>query len=188
MTNNQISFQHQFQRNFCSSSAYRLRHRGFTLVEILIVVVILGILAAIVVPKMSNASQTARENTLRDDLRFLRTQITVYSSQHGEITPGYPGGNTGQSPTSSDFVAQMTNFTDIVGNTSTTGSATYAFGPYLSRMPENPLNGLSTITIVTGSGAMTADGTTGWLYQPQTGHILPNLSGADSSGTNFSAY
>ena len=45
--------------------------KGFTLVEILIVVVILGILATIVLPQFSNASATARENTLKDELRYL---------------------------------------------------------------------------------------------------------------------
>ena len=44
---------------------HRIARRGFTLVELLIVVVILGILATIVIPQFSNASQQARENTSR---------------------------------------------------------------------------------------------------------------------------
>lgn len=164
------------------------KRRGFTLVEILIVVVILGILAAIVVPKLSNASQTARENTLRDDLRFLRTQITVYASQHGDVFPGFPAGNTSSTPTAADFLAQMTSFTDLGGNPSATGSSTFAFGPYLSRMPDNPLNAKSTVKIITGSDALTPDDSTGWLYQPATGKILPNLVGSDATNVLFSSY
>ena len=66
---------------------------GFTLIEILIVVVILGILATIVIPQFSNASAQASENTLKDDLRYLRTQIVVFKAQHRDVPPGYPGGD-----------------------------------------------------------------------------------------------
>lgn len=164
------------------------RSRAFTLVEILIVVVILGILAAIAVPKLTNASQTARENTLKDDLRFLRTQITVYQSQHHDVYPGFPGGDISSTPTEGDFVAQMTMYSDERGNTNATGTAAYKYGPYLSRMPENPVNSFATITIIGPGGAMTPDGTTGWLYSPSTGQILPNLTGTDSEGKAFTQY
>ena len=72
--------------------------RGFTLVEILIVVMILGILAAVAIPKFANASQSARESSLKDNLRLLRTQLGVYKSQHS-LYPGYPGGDFTATPT-----------------------------------------------------------------------------------------
>ena len=67
--------------------------RAFTLIELLIVIVILGILATIVVPQFSNASINAKENTLKDELRYLRTQIVVYKAQHHDVPPGYPNGD-----------------------------------------------------------------------------------------------
>src|SRR5207253_10757891 len=88
------------------------RWGAFTLIEILIVVVIIGILATIVIPQFSNASINARENTLKDELRYLRTQIVVYKAQHHDIGPGYPGGDRSATPTAADFVAQMTKASD----------------------------------------------------------------------------
>ena len=61
----------------------------------LIVIVIIGILGAVVLPKFSDASHTARENTLKDDLRYLRTQVVVFKAQHRDTPPGYVGGNHG---------------------------------------------------------------------------------------------
>ncbi len=74
---------------------------GFTMIEMLIVVVILGILATIVIPQFSNASQNAKENTLKDELRYLRTQIVVYKAQHRDVPVGYPNGDMSQAPTAS---------------------------------------------------------------------------------------
>jgi general secretion pathway protein G len=163
--------------------------RGFTLVEILIVVVILGILASIVIPQFSNASETARQNTLKDELRYLRTQFVVYGAQHNDVPPGYPSG-INSTPTATDFLNQMTMFTDQWGNTSANYSvSTYSYGPYLSQMPMNPVNSLTTITIVANGASMpTPDGTTGFIYQPQTTTIIPNLVGNDTDGVPFSSY
>src|SRR5689334_20986294 len=84
------------------------RHSGFTMIEVLIVVVVVGILAAVVVPRFSNASVQAKENTLKTDLRYLRTQIVVYKAQHNDIAPGYPDGDLAALPTAGAFAQQMT--------------------------------------------------------------------------------
>lgn len=165
------------------------RSRGFTLVEILIVVVILGILAAIVLPQFSNASHTARENTLKDDLRFLRSQIQLYRLQHNDVAPGYPGGSSSATPTESDFVDQTTLYTNVSGGTNASQSATYKYGPYLSRIPNNPINGLTTVLVVAnGSSIPAADDSTGWIYKPETQEIVANLTGSDSSGKTYASY
>ena len=63
------------------------RRGGFTLIEILIVVIILGILAAIVIPQFSSASTQARTTSLQSTAQTLRSQIALYKLQHGDNLP-----------------------------------------------------------------------------------------------------
>jgi len=165
------------------------RRIGFTLIEILIVVVILGILAAIVIPQFSNASQTARENTLRDELRYLRTQILVYQAQHNDVSPGYPTGSASV-PTEAAFLDQMTNFSNQFSATNATFSATlFPYGPYLSAMPPNSVNSKTKVTVIPNNASFPLpDGTGGFIYQPQTATIKANLTSTDTNGVAFSSY
>lgn len=153
--------------------------RGFTLIEILIVVVVLGILASIVLPQFSNASHTAKENVLKDELRYLRTQIVVYKAQHADTAPG---------PTVADFLAQMTQHTDEAGNPNATASAVFKYGPYLSVLPKNPINSLDTMEI-SSDDPLVGDGTHGWVYNPATQDIIADIDGTDSSNvTRYDSY
>lgn len=164
---------------------------GFSLLEILIVIVILGILAAIVVPQFSNASHVARENTLKDDLRYLRTQIVVFKAQHRDSPPGYPSGNTKQTPTYNDFVDQMTKYTNDKCQVASSASANYPLGPYLQKTPVNPLNSASLIKIIANGQAMptTYQGTSfGWIYKPETQEFIANTDQVDSNGVPYMQY
>ena len=125
---------------------------GFTLVEILIVVVILGILAAIVIPQFTEASTEARTSSLMSNLQTIRSQLELYAVQHND-----------DNPTLADFVAQMTGTTDIDG--ATTGTD---FGPYLQQIPPNPFTNNNSVVAWDASTAASADG---WEYNATTGEI-----------------
>lgn len=117
---------------------HRRGDSGFTLIEILIVVIILGILAAIVVPQFSSASSDARNSSLSATLATLRVQIQYYKLQHNDTLPDLTK--------NWDF---LTHKTDISGNIDPPNGPT--FGPYLQTIPTNPLTG--------GANPVAADGT-----------------------------
>jgi general secretion pathway protein G len=101
---------------------------GFTLVEILIVVVILGILAAIVIPQFTNASEEAKESALVSDLQTMRSQIELYKVQHNGLLPG--------EGSATSIEAAITGLTDIDGAPKT-APGTGVYGPYLQKLPKN---------------------------------------------------
>lgn len=132
--------------------------RGFTLVQILIVVLIICILAMIVVPQMTDASDEARESALKTDLRAIRTQIELYRTEH-----------RGTYPSMELFVKQMTSKTHEDG---TFGGV---LGPYLPEIPPNPYNGDTTVKCgLEDDASELGDGVTGWHYNAATGRFRAN--------------
>jgi type II secretion system protein G len=132
---------------------------GFTLVEILIVVVILGILAAIVIPQFTSASTEAKESALVSDLQSVRSQVELYKIHHNDNLPGTQG---------ETFVVAMTSKTNQDGVVGT--GAGYRFGPYMQRIPDNPFCAtVGSENAVTEAAARIPAGTvgsdaTGWLF------------------------
>ncbi|MGD0387988.1 MAG: prepilin-type N-terminal cleavage/methylation domain-containing protein [Tepidisphaeraceae bacterium] len=149
--------------------------RGFTLVEILIVVIILGILAAIVIPQFTNASQNARESSLQSTLQTLRSQIQLFKLQHGDTLPNL-----------------VTDWTPLTAST-TYGNPAQTFGPYMQAVPSNPLNGCSGVVDagqnLTGATPATLSGLTcaagsGFVYDYNSGNgsgLIYGTNGTDAT-------
>jgi general secretion pathway protein G len=137
---------------------YRTLKRGFTLVEILIVVIILGILAAIVIPQFTNASQDARKNSLTSQLQTIRSQIELYKLQHRDQLPDLAG---------ADGWKQLTDKTNEKGTFVATDGE-LKFGPYLQAPPINSISADPTtaMNVADGDGSLgTGPGPGyGWMY------------------------
>ncbi|WP_300462042.1 type II secretion system protein [Desulfobacula sp.] len=167
------------------------KQKGFTLIEILIVVMVLGILAMIIVPQITVSTQDAKESTLATNISALRNAIELYYLQHNNV---YPGGtkNTGAALGNADdsalaFVEQLTQYTDATGKVAVAYNATTApFGPYLKggSLPTNPFNDKNDVVCnITETSILvkTATSATGWLFYVKTGNLIAN----DGAHTNL---
>lgn len=166
------------------------RARAFTLVEILIVVVLLGVLAAVVIPMSANYTTLAKDSALAQNLQILRRHILIYKSQHLEVGPGYPNGDISQAPTEQVFVEQALMSSNANGQTAAIGTAGFPRGPYLQRIPINPFNGKNTVQML-GNGEnfpADADDSHGWIYKAASSEIRADNTGADESGKRYYDY
>ncbi len=123
--------------------------RAFTLIEILIVVVILGILAAIVVPSFVGAVDEASIGTTQSELTKLRRAVEVFEVRHGNALP------------------------DVSAGDGTWGALIAATGEYLKEPPTNPYVGGDNQRVIAIGGAADTSFQTdhAWIYNDATGEI-----------------
>lgn len=141
--------------------------RGFTLVEILIVVVILGILAAIVIPQFTSASETAKSSSLSAQLQTIRSQLELYQVQHNG---DYPAADV-----QCDALGEWTALTVETEVDRTEGDASgNEFGPYLQQPPMNSFEQSSSIAAAAAAGV-------GWVYDPADGSIMAVMPAAKAA-------
>ena len=153
---------------------------AFTLVEILIVVLLLGILAAIVIPNITSLPRIARESNLKENISKIRAHIQVYRNQHSSF------------PTAADLGDQLTRFTNFVGDTADARSTEYRYGPYIEQMPANPISRLATIRAAGApdEALPPGDADGGWWYNETTGRFYADLldDHVDDQGEQYNHY
>ena len=144
------------------------RRSGFTLVELVVVILILGILAGVAAPKMFNTSTKATDNGLKQTLAIVRDAIELYMAQNGSL-PACTG-------TGADFRTAVQPFIR---------------GPF----PKCPISPAQNFDVTPVSGLTTtgdaATGTSaGWKYNTTTGAFIcnNNANSASDSSIKYEAF
>ena len=154
---------------------------GFTLVELLIVVIILAVLASVAIPQFSSSTDDAKSAALDSTLAEMRNAIELYYHQHGEYpSVNAAGGSFGAANTVDAFTNQLTKYTNSNGAVVEVKSSSHKYGPYLKKqsLPVNPLDDSASLEILL-SGNITATGTDagGWWFDNVSGKFLANIAG-----------
>ncbi|MBN1852751.1 MAG: type II secretion system protein [Pirellulales bacterium] len=130
------------------------RRSGFTLVELVVVVMILGILAAVAAPKLISTSGTAADNGVRQTLSVVRDAIERFAADHG-----------GQIPTAA-IATELKPY--LRGN--------------FPKCPVGDNAGSADIATTTTSPTVANGGTEGWMYNTLTGDFIINSDGFSNDG------
>lgn len=133
----------------------RVRNQGgFTLIELVIIIVVLGILAAVAIPKYQDISSEAKEAAARAALGSIRSGITIYYANQAVST------GTATWPT----LVQLGTYGTVMAQ----------------GLPKNPYQGETSAadSVCTGvtRGVLVAGGRGGWCYLQSTGEIWPNTN------------
>ncbi|MBW8034827.1 MAG: type II secretion system protein [Planctomycetes bacterium] len=164
------------------------KQKAFTLIEILIVVSILGILAAIVAPQFSQSSTKAKEAVAKELLQTLRTQLELFKIHHNGLKAGHTTLGT-------QFDGLV--YLHLYYYSSATGACSsvqdpvdvYKFGPYLKARARNPFNKeFQLLTFYDAADEALPTGSTGWIYNAVTGSIHIDWPGTDSKGVAYYDY
>jgi general secretion pathway protein G len=148
----------------------RRRHSGFTLIEMVVVVMIIGILATIAAPRLFGTAGRANDGVARQSLSVIRNAIDTFAAQHAGAFPGADGQET---TFKSDLRAHLR------------GAA----------FPTCPVGAAknNAVRMMTGGGSVAAtiggtDATQSWVYNYGSGDFNVNSTDASSDGTTYDQF
>jgi len=142
--------------------------RGFTLIELMIVVAIIGILAAIAIPKFGQMLEKSREGDTKGNLNSLHSAASIYYGDQKGIWP-----------------------------TTLSTLTSYSFSSYLDNVAPVKVTGYFVTGAVSPAGSQVAmthqastpsGSSTGWLYDSSNGQIYVNSTVKDSKQIPYSFY
>lgn len=137
--------------------------RAFTLVELLIVIVVLAVLAAIVIPKFTDSGLRSRESSLKSNLKIVRNAIDLFKNDTG----AYPASLADLAATSAPA-----NGKDSTGGSKAITAGDFK-GPYVADVPNDPVSGSAMTYTVTS---------------PNVGKVASSATGNASDGSPYSGW
>ena len=143
--------------------------RAFTLIELMIVVAIIGVLAALAITKYAAMLERSREAATRDSVLAIRTAVSVYASARDGTFP-----DSLETGAGSDF----SNYLEAIPPVKATHAG---IGAGTSESPSGTIVTYTTNEVISAVGA-------GWRYNRVSGRVFINSSATDSKGMPYSTY
>ena len=148
--------------------------KGFTLIELMIVVAIIGILAAIAIPKFADLVTKSKEASIKGSLGSVRSAVSIYYSDNEGVNPGSSAGELATALTANSRYLQELPAIAIPNNTNHSSNHTSNRG----------------VDMNVGGGATANDaaGGSAWYYNAGVGHVAVNCSHRDTKGSSWSTW
>ena len=146
----------------------RLKSKGFTLIELMIVVAIIGILAAIAIPRFAQMLEKSREGSTKGNLGALKSAASIYYGDWQGIWP-----QSLDTKTTITFSRYMDNIQQVK-----------VTGAFVAGSPSPVGNQVTNAAM----GVVPTTGSKGWLYDSSTGAVYVNSTVQDSKAIPYSYY